>query len=139
MKHQQITRLYGLSGDESMHADPTDVLQQWHDDHDDDDVVPSHVEEWDVHSPEYHMPSAESILEWITEWAADNGELCEDGGEWYDDAIAAPEAVIAANALLAIIGVNVHGRTARTKLRDIPVERRADDYYLNNEPAGVTL
>ena len=36
------------------------------------------VEEWTVHPAEYHLPAADQIVEWVVEWAEENGEVSEE-------------------------------------------------------------
>jgi len=69
--------LYGLQFAEDLHFDPADVVQQWLDQSDEDEVPDFIIEEWSVHPPRYHLPSTERLLEWIAEWSVENGEVAE--------------------------------------------------------------
>jgi len=88
-----IDRLYGKVGAEELFTDIASVweahIEPWVEVDENDKPLdtpdkPSagiEIEEWTVHDPQHHMPSAASILEWIGETAADN-ETCEG---WFDD------------------------------------------------------
>jgi len=123
--------LYGFPDAEELDADPTDVLERWVDQHDDDPpgTLPPNIEEWDVHPPEYHMPAAETILEWITEVSAEN-EVDEGWWEQCQNACGHPDVIAAANALRTALGARITCRMARTRLRELAVTRDEHDGWL---------
>lgn len=117
----EINRLYGLDGAEYLHTTPescyeSDVEDYYYDDCDQSELhlqPPVEIEEWDVHPPEYHMPNADRLLEWIEEWTYDNGELMGD----FELPIHEPTVKGAADILLATIANYTGFRMARNKLR----------------------
>ena len=115
----EITRLYGIPGAEYMSTTPEAVYEEIIDDMFDIAAEselhlqpPVEIEEWDVHEPEYHMPAADAILEWIEEWTYDNGELMGD----FELPISDPEVKKAAETLLTTIASKTWFRMARNKL-----------------------
>ena len=114
-------KLYGLPFAEVLYFDPAEVVEKWLAVHDDDEPRYFEIEEWSVHPPIYHMPSVDSLLEWIGEWVMDNGEVCEDAPDWWDRALGDGEVGKTAEALLTLIASKVTGRMANKLLRTLQV------------------
>lgn len=133
------TRLYGTVGAETMHVTPESVyeseIEPWHE----DPLTPGkrvEIEEWDVHPPRHHMPCAAALLDWISEWTAENGEV----DEYFDldDVVKRDEVRQGAEFLLDCIANKVRYRMARTHLRSLWVTwNDAGEPLLNGEPMYV--
>lgn len=125
------SKLYGLPGAEEMYFDPAEVVQRWLDDRYDDAPPDFAIEEWSVHGPRYHLPSATELLEWIEEWAQENGEIA-DGWKLPD----ADSLHTAASALLEVIADKITWRMAKDKLRELHVTASDDpeNPLLDGEP-----
>lgn len=114
--------LYGLPGAEVMYFDPATVyeseVEPWYAD---SDVRPDRkvIEEWSVHDPTYHLPDADSIVEWMAEWAADGGEMDENGHSEVYEARKHPDVIAAAEALRQTMGAQVKYRMSNRHLRDL--------------------
>lgn len=113
-------RLYGTRGAETMHVDPASVYESEIEPWRDDPLTPGkrvEIEEWDVHPPQDHMPGAATLLDWLSEWTAENGEV----DEYYDldDVIKMDGVKQAAQFLLDYIATKVNYRMARTQLRSL--------------------
>ncbi len=79
LDHETGRRLYGSPGAEWLCGDPEEAaLDVFHaTDHDGDTIV--FIEEWTVHSPTYHIPSADWILDYVEEHAY---EVSVEGDGW---------------------------------------------------------
>lgn len=113
-----LDRLYGLQGAEELHRTPEGVYEaeiEPHYEPDSDQRV--EIEEFDVHPPRHHLPDTELLLEWISEWAEEMGEVSE--GFNIDDAIASAEVKSIADALLDSIGERITYRMANNHLRSL--------------------
>jgi hypothetical protein len=71
-------RLYGVPGAEVMHFDPATVYESEIEPTGDEHPERAEIEEWSVHPPRALLPSAEALMEWISEWTADYGEVSAD-------------------------------------------------------------
>ncbi len=98
-------RLYGLPDAEHLRFDPEDVLE----DHEPGTYT---IEEWTIAPARSHLPPIDSVLDWISEWSAENGE----GDEQLDDDVrqSCSSAVVeaAAEALLDTIADGIRHRMA---------------------------
>ena len=87
--------LFGIPGSEHMYFDLATAYESQIDPyHDEHDNCPNQIEEWSVCDAKGHLIDADSLLDWASEWSADNGELDEDG--WDDLANAAKTADVRA-------------------------------------------
>lgn len=143
----EITRLYGLAGAEYLHTEPescyeTDIEDYYYDVEQSQLHLqpPVEIEEWDVHPPEYHMPNADRLLEWIEEWTYDMGEIM---GE-FELPINEPEVKEAAETLLTTIASKTWFRMARNKLGSLWVtwtedgEPLLDGKQMYTKTGGIT-
>jgi hypothetical protein len=126
--------LYGLPDAEWMRFDPSEIVEEYLTDADEDEPLAFTIEEWSVHTPRYHLPQVDRLLEWISEWASENGETGEDCeiGE------SAPEVQAAAAALLDAVAATIYWRMADRKLRDLHVTGTHDNPLIDGEPVWVS-
>ena len=132
-------RLYGLPGAESMHFDPETVyetsIEPYVDEH---DRRPQVIEEWSVLPPISHVPLADSILEYIVEWVAEDGMITEGGYEQWDRLTKDPEIIAAAENLRTVLASKVQFRMADRHLRDHLVSWDEEgEPLLDNQPMYV--
>lgn len=125
-------RLYGLTGAEELWFDPADAVQNYIDSRYEDGPLDLTIEEWSVHPPRYHLPTVPTLLEWLDDWVADNGEVGDECEFEHTDAISA-----AADALLDTIASTIRWRMADTKLRDLHVTGTEDDPLIDGQPVFV--
>ena len=110
-------RLFGVPDAENLHFDLASAyeseIEPWIED---GGRAPGVIEEWTVHPPEYHLPSAERIAEDIIENAAD------DTTEGYYDATAhiwkEADVLAAAEALRQVIASHITYRMADKKVAE---------------------
>lgn len=93
--------LYGVPGAEEMEFDAETVLDL------NDDLEEVVVEKWTVRPVTDHLPDEDSLLDWLSDWIADNGEGTEGLHDAVQDAIGATEVTAAAKALIDAIGSKV--------------------------------
>lgn len=106
-------RLYGLPGAEYLDTDPSSVYETHIEPYDapgPDTKV--EIEEWSVHPPLYHLPSAPALIEWLEDWVAENGEISEDFEVHFDS----PGVRWAADTLLKAAAQQITWRMANEKL-----------------------
>jgi hypothetical protein len=128
-------RLYGLPFAEVMHFDAATVYEQVECD---GASFPITIEEWSVHPPIYHVPSANRILDWLTEWIADNGEVFEDSYDQFEAATKKPDVVAAVENLRSVLASKITFRMAAHHLRDLVVTLdEADEPLLDGKPMYV--
>ena len=96
-------RLFGEPGDEVLHFD-IDVA--W------ERATGDVIEEHTVHPTTHHLPSVDGLLEWVSEWSAENGELDEYGSADIDEAMNHGDVEDAVRALYAAISGHVTYRMA---------------------------
>lgn len=112
-------RLYGVPGAEILHTTIADAyeaqIDPWVDEH---DLRPRVIEEWSVHPPEYHLPSAERLLDWLVEQACEDGEVDEGFTECLENAVKRQDALVYADTLRKSLGSLVTYRMADDHLRD---------------------
>ena len=110
-------RLYCMPDHEEMYVEPNELydneIAPYLDEHPQDRLI---IQEYSVHPANYHLPSADAVLEWIAEWTADNGEV--DDSEPWDTATRNPEVVSACDAMLDALASKVHYRMANDHLCD---------------------
>lgn len=106
-------RLYGTPYSESLWDDPAAAYEQqvepYSDEHDRRPVV---IEEWTVHPPRYHLPSAAGVVDWLVEHASDQGELTEDAAEDLQEKAQDAAITAAAEALLDALASRMRYRMA---------------------------
>lgn len=121
-------RLYGVPGAEEMYFDPYSCYESDIDGNF-DVLNPQQsfvLEEWSVHPPEYHLPTADRILEWIDEYASDN-EVTEG---WSDNFPLCDELVVEhTNSLIRLIASNITFRMADEKIAEHIVTWRDDEEH----------
>lgn len=128
-------RLYGLPGSEYLVFDPSEVVEQWLCDAEDDEPRVFVIEEFSVHPTRYHLPDADRLLEWINEWTCENGEVGEDMELDCGDEVTA-----AVEALLDLIAAKVTWCMADKKLRELHVTPSddPDNPLIDGQPAWVS-
>jgi hypothetical protein len=125
--------LYGTVGAETLWFTPAEVYEH--------DIAPwlteippkdgkREIEEHDVHPPQEHLPSATMLLDWLAEWAAEQGELDETGSERFDEATGVEDVKVAAQALIDLIASKVDYRMAKNRLRSLWLTWDADGHPL---------
>lgn len=124
-------RLYGVPHAEALWNDPAAVYEQdiepcLHG----DEREPRVIEEWTVHPPDYHLPSADRLVEWLVEWAADQGELDWDGAERLEKQAEHVTVTDAAEHLLAALAARITYRMA---------DRRVAEHVVTWNPQGEPL
>lgn len=103
-----LALLYGYPGAEHLHLDLEDaIVEQWDGGPPPDEDKPIIIEEWTTYPASHHLPLADTLLEWMSEQVAMNGEVSEDAAEQWADACAKPDVKAAAEALLALIASKV--------------------------------
>jgi hypothetical protein len=105
-----LERLFCLPGSGHMGDDPAAVYESWATDGV-DRSKPLTIEEWDVHPPSFHLPSADSTAEWAAEWAEDN-EWDDDGRALWHEASGSPDVVAAFQAALDLLASKIGWRMA---------------------------
>lgn len=117
---ERSERLYGTVGAEEMYLDPAEVyesdIEPWHEPSTEARIE---VEEHDVHPPRYHLPTVDCLLEWVSEWACDMGEVGEGYVDHMEAAIAGEDVQQAADALLDLIAARIPYRMANKHLRSL--------------------
>lgn len=112
-------RLYGVPHAEALWDDPAAVYEQDIEPYSDgDERQPRIIEEWTVHPPDYHFPSADRLVEWLVEWAADQGELDWDGAERLEKQAEHVTVTDAAENLLAALAARITYRMADRKVAE---------------------
>lgn len=75
-------RLYGVPDAEHLHFDIATAYElQVEPGLDVHDRCPAVIEEFTVHPPERHLPTADRILEWIIEQTCEDGDVSEEYAE----------------------------------------------------------
>lgn len=98
---EELEHLFGFDGDEYLQNDLDTVVEQWLDDHDptqEDEPTEFEVLEWSSVSVGTYLPSAERVLEWMEERAADD-ILFEEAADALLDASQRPEVIAAAEQM----------------------------------------
>ena len=72
------------------------------------------VEEWSVVNPLDHLPAPDRIVEFITEWATECGDIDEGMSEEIDDVTSSADVIATVEFLLALIARRVDYRMANT-------------------------
>lgn len=120
-------RLYGKPHAERLFDDLDYAVDAAIDDtYDTPEVREVVIEEWTVHPPQYHLPDAERIVEWVVEWAADGGEVAEGWGE--DIVPSHPDLLAAAEALRDAIAEKCGFRMADRLVARHTVTFEVDDH-----------
>ncbi len=122
--------LYGLPGAEELAFDPESIIDQWLTDADENAPIDFVIEEWSVHPSRYHLPSPDSLIEWLEEQAMENGEI----GDYCEVHASTPEIRAMADALLDAIAATIGWRMANNKLRDLHVTGTFEHPLLDGEP-----
>lgn len=129
-------RLYGVPDAEELYFDVQPAIEAglcWSDPEDSDPELVQ-IEEWTVHPPRHHLPSAKWVLEDILERTLDVGELTSDG-HYFDTGDA--ELLAAAEQLLDAIAAKVTWRQAdRMVSRRNYIVRSFDDFEAIDAPEG---
>lgn len=104
----EARRLYGVPDAEHLFDDPAGAyelqVEPYADEH---DRRPRVIEEWTVHPPHYHLPSTHRVIEWLHEWASDQGELTEDASDHLERSIEHADVHAAAEALLDAVAARM--------------------------------
>lgn len=132
-------RLYCTPGAEECYFDPAaayeNQIEPWHEPADGDR---REIEEWSVHPPEYHVPSADSIVDHLIDLIIDDGELGEGGCDQLVAAIRDADLLAAAEALRSTVASKLTYRMAHKCLRSMWVTwDEAGDPLLDGEPMYV--
>lgn len=102
------SRLYGLPGAMHLHAALNDAIEEaW--DVTDKDGTPPVIEEFTVHEPQYHLPSAGSLAEHCAD-IADESETDEDAAEEFRIASEDPDVLAALQAAIDVMASKVNYR-----------------------------
>lgn len=118
-----IDRLYGLPGEEEMDAHLADTAERvWDHAYDQPGPGSATIEEWDVHPPIDHLPTASLITEWIAEWVYDVGEVVDGFEVPQDD----PDAIAKAEELRTTLASKIGWRMARRRVAQHVVEWDGD-------------
>lgn len=129
-------RLYGGEFDEYLHTELEDYIELLVDrlDADGEPYDGTDFVEWSVHHPSHHMPPAETLIEWVQVWAAENGQTAEDwelgGGE---------SDTKAAEAFLAKLADGVTYMMANEVVARHRIELRGRQPFLDGEPYGEPI
>jgi hypothetical protein len=99
----------------------------------DDNLGEILIEEWSTYPVTHHLPRAERIVEWILDWAMDNGEVNE---QWMFP-ISDPDILAAAEKLREQIGEKTPYLMADQKVGEHKITGTADAPLLNGEPMYV--
>jgi hypothetical protein len=112
-------RLYGVPYSESLWDDPAGAYEQqiepYSDEHDRRPVV---IEEWTVHPPCYHLPTAAAVVDWLVEYASDQGELTEDAAQHLQDKSQDASITEAAESLLSALASRMAYRMADRRVAE---------------------
>ena len=129
-------RLYGGEFDEYLHTELEDYIELLVDrlDADGEPYDGTDFVEWSVHHPSHHMPPAETLIEWVQVWAAENGQTAEDwelgGGE---------SDTKAAEAFLAKLADGVTYMMANEVVARHRIELRGRQPFLDGKPYGEPI
>ena len=118
MSAHPITRLYGEHGAEHLYASLYDAAEMAREARHPDQSGSVTIEEWNVHPPRHHMPTAQQLLDWIVQWPDEFGEVVEGFYLPIDDG----DVRAAAEALLDTIAARVSWRMAYRKVAQHAVE-----------------
>ena len=128
-------RLYGAPDAEILYddwADAADAALGWCDPSNGDPVT---IEEWTVHPPSYHLPSAARVVEWVDEQVVLDGEISEPVYDDWESASTHPDVIAAFQAALDVMASKVSGRMANEKVATHEVTWDADgNPLLDGEP-----
>lgn len=117
-EHIAPTRLFGVPGAERLYDTAASYYETELDPYFDDRAVPQHpehiIEEWDVHDPIDHVPSAAMILYWLCEHIGE--EITDPDAAGLDRLERDEEALAAAEALRATLAGKISWRMARDLL-----------------------
>lgn len=132
-------RLYCTPGAEECYFDPAgsyeSQIEPWLEP---GDRERREIEEWSVLDPSEHVPPIDTLLDWLTEWIADNGMIDENGYDQWLEAARTPEVCQAADALLTAIASTIKYRMADKHLRSLWVTwDEAGEPLLDGEPMYV--
>jgi len=134
-------RLYGFDDDEYGADDPAAVLERFIEDTDEPfgSLACPDIVEWSVRPSTSHLPSTSLIVDFLSEWVGENGELSnEDGWEQFDEAIHSRSGLI--EELRESIGSAVGWRQADKALRRLPVAWTAEGgWTIDGEPAWTEV
>lgn len=131
-------RLYGLPHAEVLYFEPNSVYESEIEDQAEDYPDRVEIEEWSVHPPEYHLPKADDIIDWMTLWAAENGEGDEAQYDQWQAVGTPPDVLAAAEALRTVVASKIEYRMANEHLRSLWVTWTEDgEPLLDGEPMYV--
>jgi hypothetical protein len=130
--------LYGVPGAEELHDDPAacfeaDIEPWWEDG---DHMVDAwQIEEWTSLPARTHLPTTDWIIDHVTEWLADNGDITEPGMDSWERHAKAPDVVDALDAWLDRWASRVGYLYADRHVRTLTVTRDPDGQpLLDGEP-----
>lgn len=133
-------RLFGVPGAENLHDDIAAAyevqIEPWVDDH---DRRPRVIEEFTVHPPEYHVPPASHIVEWLVERIAEDGEVDEGYYEHLQRTVEKhPDVLAATEVLRATLAALVTYRMADKRVAQHAITwDDAGEPLVNGEPMYV--
>lgn len=134
-------RLYGLPHAEHMHFDLASCYESDIDDWDAEPEVepPTYIiEEWSVRDCVDHVPSVDTLLDWLSEWTCENGEIDEDGCDTFTDAMRHPDVKAEARRFLDFCAARISYRMADKLVATHTITWDADGEPLDNgEPIYV--
>lgn len=132
MSDQEITRLYGLEHAEVLYRDIDTVweaeLELFADAQ---SFKPWIVEEWTVHDPKYHFPTAAHVIDQIFEWVDDTGEVSENWSSGLGPH--AHEFIDKAEELIDLMASKVTYRMADKRVATHELELKGTDLYVNGK------
>ncbi len=125
-----MNRLYGTPGAEVMYSELEDCyeteIEEWREGR---EVHAYTIEEWTVYPPRHHLPSVDQIGTWMSEWVAEDGEVCEGASEDFDKILGDVAIKSRIEQLLSAIAEKVTCRMAKDKVQDFVIT-----FDNNNEP-----
>lgn len=119
-------RLYGIRDAEELHDSIVDAYELHVEPSYEPEDGPCVIEEWTVHPPRYHLPSAPEIAAWLVDEAELNGDLTDEAGETLRRQLRHPEILTAADALLEALAARMTYRMADEMVAEHDVTFDAD-------------
>lgn len=108
------TRLYGGQDWEVLYLTAEDAIAEWAQWHTvcGDCGCTLELFEWTTHPPRHHLPSVDRVAEFLSEWAAECGDLVEEVSLHFDKAVKDPLVAPIIDLLLDQVAARVEGRMA---------------------------
>lgn len=132
-------RLFGVPHSETLFGDLAECYESQIEDYaDEHDRRPRVIEEWTVHPPEYHLPSADRIVDWLVEQTGEDGEVDEGFFEHMENMAQRADVLVAAEALRSALAAQITYRMADKRVAEHAITwDEAGEPLVNGKPMYV--